>query len=104
MAKLQNLPLSPMEISGACGRLLCCLTYEQAYYEEVTPKMPRNGDVVTTDAGAGKVVGSNVIKETVNVEMESGIVVEVPLTQIQARKQRPSANRSRPRSRRRERR
>ncbi len=86
MAKLQNLPLSPMEISGTCGRLLCCLTYENAYYQEMVPKMPKYGEIVITDNGGGRVVGGNPIKETVNVEMESGIVLEVPLADIRERK------------------
>jgi cell fate regulator YaaT (PSP1 superfamily) len=89
MAKLQNLPLSPMEISGTCGRLLCCLTYENAYYQEVVPKMPKYGDIVTTAKGVGRVVGGNAIKESVNVEMESGIIIEVPLVDIQERQPAP---------------
>jgi len=82
MAKLQNLPLSPMEISGACGRLLCCLTYENAYYQEALEKVPKTGEIVNTADGVGKVTGYNVLKETIQVELDSGIIIEVPLAQI----------------------
>jgi len=82
MAKQQNLPLSPMEISGLCGRLLCCLTYENAYYQEVHKKMPRAGEIVSTTYGIGKVMGHNVLKEVLRVQLDSGVTVEVPLDQI----------------------
>lgn len=82
MAKQQNLPLSPMEISGVCGRLLCCLTYENAHYQEAREKMPRKGEMVRTAEGVGKVTGYNVLKETVQVKLDSGIVVEVSLAAI----------------------
>jgi cell fate regulator YaaT (PSP1 superfamily) len=78
MAKQQNLPLSPTEISGRCGRLLCCLTYENEYYVEVKKKLPRVGEKVNTHYGSGKVTGVNVLKETVNVKLESEVTVEVP--------------------------
>ncbi len=78
MAKLQDLPLSPTEISGLCGRLLCCLTYENEYYAEVKEKLPQIGEKVNTPYGPGKVTGVNVLKETVNVELESEVTIEVP--------------------------
>jgi len=84
MAKLQGLPLSPMEISGACGRLLCCLTYENAYYLETQEKMPRIGELVSTADGTGKVTGYNAVKETVQVELESGITMDIPLDGIRS--------------------
>ena len=88
MAKQQDLPLSPMEISGMCGRLMCCLTYENEYYEEAQQKMPRKGETVRTADGQGKVTGYNLLKETVEVELESGSFVEVPLAGVTS--QRPA--------------
>lgn len=85
MAKLQGLPLSPMEISGACGRLLCCLTYENVHYQEAQQRMPKIGDTVVTTEGEGKVTGYNVIKETVQVALESGVTIEVALDRIGSR-------------------
>ncbi|MGQ9492720.1 MAG: PSP1 domain-containing protein [Anaerolineae bacterium] len=87
MAKQQGLPLSPTEISGICGRLLCCLTYENEFYEEAQQKMPKIGKIVSTPDGVGKVTGYNVLKETVQVELESGTVIEVPLSKIAAQSQ-----------------
>ena len=78
MAKQQNLPLSPMEISGLCGRLLCCLSYEDDYYTEAKRLMPRRGDIVSTEHGQGRVVGVNVIQQTVQVSLGNEVTVEVP--------------------------
>ena len=82
MAKQQDLPLSPMEISGLCGRLLCCLTYENEYYTEVRSNLPQVGEKVITSYGPGKVTGINVLKETVSVELESEVTVEIPAKDI----------------------
>jgi cell fate regulator YaaT (PSP1 superfamily) len=78
LAKQQDLPLSPMEISGVCGRLLCCLSYEKDYYDEMKGKLPKYGDIIDTPHGRGKVVEVNVVKESVNVELESQVTMEVP--------------------------
>ena len=85
MAKQQDLPLSPTEISGPCGRLLCCLTYENEYYAEVKKKLPRVGARVNTPFGPGKVNGINVLKETVNVKLESEATVELPAKDIKGK-------------------
>ncbi|MBG7617317.1 MAG: hypothetical protein IZT57_02960, partial [Chloroflexi bacterium] len=82
MAKEQNLPLNSMKISGVCGRLLCCLGYEYEQYRTTKAKMPRYNDVLKTPVGEGRVVAVNVIKETVTLEMESGVSVEYPYAEI----------------------
>jgi len=82
MAKEQDLPLNPMKISGVCGRLLCCLVYESEQYHAMKEKMPKNGQRVSTSMGEATVVGSNPLKETVSVELESQAVVELPLSEI----------------------
>ncbi len=82
MAKAQNLPLDPMKISGVCGRLMCCLVYENQQYRQMKGNLPRKGQRVSTPTGAGKVVGVNPFKETVLVEMENQATVEVPLGKI----------------------
>jgi len=89
MAKEQNLPLNPMKISGSCGRLLCCLSYENEQYAEMKQKLPRVGERVNTAHGPGKVTSSNVLKETVYVELETGAIVEVPAADIQKRPTKP---------------
>jgi cell fate regulator YaaT (PSP1 superfamily) len=82
MAKEQNLSLNPMKISGVCGRLMCCLTYEFDQYRSIKEKLPKIGHKVSTSMGDAKVVGINPIKETVNVELESQATVELPLSDI----------------------
>lgn len=82
MAKEQGLPLNPMKISGVCGRLLCCLAYEHETYREMRARMPRDGQVVTTPMGTAKVVGSNPLKGTAVVELESQVTVELPVMDI----------------------
>ncbi len=82
MAKEQDLPLNPMKISGCCGRLMCCLVYENKQYRLMKQKLPREGQLVSTPKGKGKVTGSNPLKETVFVELENEVSVEVPLCEI----------------------
>lgn len=82
MAKEQNLPLNPMKISGVCGRLLCCLSYENEQYRNMKEQMPREGRNVTTPMGTARVLGSNPVKETVLVELESKVSVELPVSDI----------------------
>jgi len=82
MAKEQQLPLNPMKISGACGRLMCCLGYESEQYHAMKGKLPKNGQRVSTPMGEARVSGSNPLKETVTVALESGATVELPLTDI----------------------
>ena len=82
MAKEQNLPLNPMKISGCCGRLLCCLAYENEQSREMKQQMPRDGQQVTTPMGPARVVGSNPLKESVMVELESKVSIELPLSEV----------------------
>jgi len=98
MAKRQNLPLSPMEISGLCGRLFCCLTYENEYYAEIKKKLPWVGKKVNTPYGRGKVIGINVLKETVNVELESEATVELPAKDVKDKGEAARGNQRRDRS------
>ena len=72
MAKEQNLSLNPTKISGVCGRLMCCLKYEQDQYEQTRKKMPKVGKEVITPDGPGVVWDLNVIKETVRVRIQKG--------------------------------
>jgi len=87
MAKEQDLPLNPTKISGTCGRLLCCLSYEAGQYRALKEKLPPAGQQVNTPAGSGIVVGGNPLKETVSVKLESEAVVEVPLEDLNAEKE-----------------
>lgn len=70
MAKVQGLSLNPGKISGLCGRLMCCLGYENDYYSEVYKKMPKVGAEVMTPEGRGTVVSDNMLKLIVRVKIE----------------------------------
>ncbi len=82
MAKEQELPLNPMKISGSCGRLMCCLGYESEQYHIMKEKMPKIGKRVSTPSGEATVTGTNPLKETVLVELDSDAIIEVPLKDI----------------------
>lgn len=70
MAKTQGLSLNPTKISGSCGRLMCCLKYEQDAYEELVQSVPKTDAFVETPAGVGTVVDVNLLKGTVRVHLE----------------------------------
>ena len=70
MAKTQNLSLNPTKISGACGRLMCCLKYEQAAYEDAVKRMPKNDSFVLTPDGPGNVSAVNLVRETLSVRLD----------------------------------
>ncbi|MFR5833750.1 MAG: stage 0 sporulation family protein [Acutalibacteraceae bacterium] len=69
MAKIQGLSLNPQKISGVCGRLLCCLKYENDYYSEVFKQMPKVGSKVRTSDGEGVVESNDLIKQTSRVRV-----------------------------------
>ena len=71
MAKDQDLPLNPLRISGACGRLMCCLKYEHPMYQDFAAAAPSVGAEVTTEDGDGTVVGHDVPREEVVVRMNA---------------------------------
>ena len=89
MAKEQDVALNPMKTSGICGRLLCCLGYEIDQYRAMKEALPELGEEVSTPMGKAKVVGGNPLKEVVSVELGTGAVVELPLTQITWHKKQP---------------
>lgn len=70
MAKEQNLSLNPSKISGNCGRLMCCLRYEQESYEEKLARMPKIGAIVKTEDGEGTVDSIETLKEKIRVKFE----------------------------------
>ena len=71
MAKVQSLSLNPAKISGACGRLMCCLRYEQGAYEDLVKKVPKQGAFVETIDGYGTAVQVNLLRQTVKVRLDS---------------------------------
>jgi cell fate regulator YaaT (PSP1 superfamily) len=71
MAKEQDLPVNPLRISGACGRLMCCLKYEHPLYAEFARTAPAVGDTVDSPDGPGTVVGHNVPADSVVVRLSA---------------------------------
>jgi cell fate regulator YaaT (PSP1 superfamily) len=71
MAKDQDLPVNPLRIAGACGRLMCCLKYEHPLYQDFRKDAPAMGATVTTPDGPGTVVGHNVPADTVVVKLSA---------------------------------
>lgn len=86
MAKVQGLSLNPGKISGLCGRLMCCLDYENDYYASVYKKMPKVGGTVKTAEGAGTVIANNMLNLTVKVKIDKGeaglIYKDFPLAEV----------------------
>ena len=68
MAKEQNLSLNPTKISGICGRLMCCLNYEQSTYEDIRKRLPKSGSIVKVGDIKGEVISNNTVKESVKLK------------------------------------
>ncbi len=73
MAKDQNLALNPSKINGSCGRLLCCLAYENQNYLDNLKNLPQIGDVIKTPMGEGEVVGLDILKRKCQVKIDDQI-------------------------------
>jgi cell fate regulator YaaT (PSP1 superfamily) len=84
MAKEQSLFLNPTKFSGACGKLMCCLRYEYDNYRETKARLPAIGATVVTPRGKGKIIGHNVIREWVMVEIPDSGHFEFRADEVQA--------------------
>ena len=82
MAKEQSLSLNPTKISGLCGRLMCCLTYEYETYRDLKERFPKIGKVIKTPGGKGKVIRHNVLAGRLTVLSEEGMEEELDLEKI----------------------
>lgn len=106
MAKMQKATLDPSKISGYCGRLKCCLRYEDENYVELKKRLPRRNSWARTTRGEGRVIDSHILTQLVVVEYEDGKREAVPLEEITmlpsapVRKEKPQDNESKPPSRR----
>ncbi len=83
MAKEQNLFLNPTKISGICGRLLCCLSFEQDAYEDFQRACPKLGKRYLTDNGYMRVLRSNMFRNTITILPETGAEIEITLEEWQ---------------------
>ena len=82
MAKMQKATLDPAKISGYCGRLKCCLRYEDQTYTELKKRLPRRSAWVQTKRGEGKVIDTQILTQLVVVEYENGERSAVPVDEI----------------------
>ena len=71
MAKNQFLALNPTKINGVCGRLMCCLNYEDATYKELKKGLPKMGSLIETPEGMGKVIAVDIFKQTYKVDLKN---------------------------------
>jgi cell fate regulator YaaT (PSP1 superfamily) len=83
MAKEQGISLTPSEITGMCGRLRCCLVYEYEQYVEARKQLPKRGKRVVTPNGEGKVIDVFTLKQSILVELDTGVRQEYPHTDLQ---------------------
>lgn len=77
MAKNQNLALNPEKINGVCGRLMCCLAYENESYFEYKKDLPRVGEVIKTKEGTGKVIYVDLFAKKYKIETEEGQIIDI---------------------------
>ena len=82
VAKDQRLSLNPLQISGACGRLMCCLRYEHEFYVQSRKRFPKEGRVLKTGRGEEKVVANDIFRERVTLRNEAGESRIVPLVEL----------------------
>jgi cell fate regulator YaaT (PSP1 superfamily) len=82
MAKEQDLPLNPSNISGICGRLMCCLRYEYDAYKDFKSRAPKKGALIETPLGTAKVVDFNTPLEQVTMRLEDGKQITIPLAEM----------------------
>lgn len=82
MAKNQKATLDPSKISGRCGRLMCCLRYEDKVYEDLKYNLPRKGSIVKTTGGIGEVVNYDVLQQQVTMELDNGGKICVSVNDI----------------------
>ncbi|MDN3512930.1 MAG: stage 0 sporulation protein [Candidatus Brocadia sp.] len=82
MAKNQKATLDPSKISGRCGRLMCCLRYEDNVYEDLKYNLPKKGSIVKTAKGIGEVVNYDVLQQQVTIELHNGSKIHMSIHDI----------------------
>jgi cell fate regulator YaaT (PSP1 superfamily) len=83
MAKMQKATLDPSKISGYCGRLKCCLRYEDKTYTELRKQLPKKGVKVKSKHGQGKVLDTQILTQLVIVEHDDGTKTAIPVEELE---------------------
>ena len=94
MAKRQKATMDPAKISGRCGKLMCCLRYEDDVYEELKNKLPKKGSFIKTSKGDGEVLDVEILAQNVLIETSDGKRISVSLDEIEERISCPSSAKS----------
>jgi cell fate regulator YaaT (PSP1 superfamily) len=92
VAKEQRLSLNPSQISGACGRLMCCLRYEHEFYVQSRKRFPKEGKIVATSLGEEKVVAINIFHEKLTLRGVEGETRQLTLTEFRQEMERPAGD------------
>ncbi|MFH1874406.1 MAG: regulatory iron-sulfur-containing complex subunit RicT [Pseudomonadota bacterium] len=87
MAKTQGLMPNPARFTGICGKLKCCLAYENEQYAEIRKDLPRLNTLVTTPQGDGKIIDFNILKKICVVLLDEGPITRVPVEEVKPRKE-----------------
>ncbi|MGQ3685613.1 MAG: PSP1 domain-containing protein [Candidatus Loosdrechtia sp.] len=82
MAKNQKATLDPSKISGRCGRLMCCLRYEDKVYEDLKHNMPKRGSFIKTAKGTGEVINHDILRQLVTIELDNGSKCCISVSEI----------------------
>jgi hypothetical protein len=82
MAKAQKATLDPAKISGRCGRLMCCLRFEDAVYEELKKNLPRKGQQVVTAEGTAEVITYDIMSQSLTVEFQDGRRTRIRMAEV----------------------
>jgi hypothetical protein len=91
VAKDQRLSLNPSQISGACGRLMCCLRYEHEFYVQSRKRFPKEGKILVTANGEEQVVSNDIFGDRVTLRNSEGDIRVVPLAELKAGMERRAA-------------
>jgi cell fate regulator YaaT (PSP1 superfamily) len=94
VARDQRLSLNPTQISGACGRLMCCLRYEHDFYVQQRRRFPKEGKIIETAAGPEKVVSNDIFRERVTLRNAEGEIRTVPLADLRQDWKQPAPGRT----------
>lgn len=82
MAKVQGLMPNPAKLTGSCGKLKCCLAYENGLYAEMRKHLPRMGAIVGTKQGEGKVVGLDILREICVIRLDEERQIKIPVSEV----------------------
>lgn len=94
MVKEQNLALNPSKISGLCGRLMCCMSYEYDTYSELWKDLPNPGTKIKTSSGNYQIAGADIVSKSVRIKSPEGVEFLVPISEFKLLRKRLKVEKS----------